>query len=71
MSATGRHISAEFVERYRAAQIARNDAITDWAEAELKRVHAAGFSDRPFTVLRTWADPRMVDPTHRADQAPC
>ena len=23
---------------------------------------AAGFSDRPFTVMRTWADPRMVDP---------
>ena len=22
-----------------------------------------GFSDRPFTVMRTWADPRMVDPT--------
>jgi pimeloyl-ACP methyl ester carboxylesterase len=54
--------SAEFVQRYRAAQINRNNAITDWAEAELKRVHAAGFADRPFTVLRTWADPRMVDP---------
>jgi pimeloyl-ACP methyl ester carboxylesterase len=54
--------SAEFVQRYRAAQISRNNAITDWAEAELKRVHAAGFADRPFTVLRTWADPRMVDP---------
>ncbi|MCF6386766.1 lysophospholipase [Mycobacterium sp. MBM] len=55
--------SADFVTRYRAAQVARNDAITDWAEAELKRVRAAGYSDRPFTVLRTWADPRMVDPT--------
>lgn len=54
--------SAEFIARYRAAQIARNEAITDWAEAELKRVRAAGYSDRPFTVLRTWADPRMVDP---------
>ena len=54
---------AEFIERYRAAQVARNEAITDWAEAELTRVHAAGFSDRPFTVMRTWADPRMVDPT--------
>ncbi|CAN5447376.1 alpha/beta hydrolase [soil metagenome] len=54
---------AGFVERYRSAQVARNHAITDWAENELKRVHAAGFSDRPFTVMRTWADPRMVDPT--------
>ncbi|HEX7322917.1 MAG TPA: alpha/beta hydrolase [Mycobacterium sp.] len=53
----------EFVTRYRAAQVARNHAITDWAEAELKRIGAAGFSDRPFTVMRTWADPRMVDPT--------
>ena len=55
--------SADFIARYRTAQIARNDAITDWAVKELKRVKAAGYSDRPFTVLRTWADPRMVDPT--------
>ena len=55
--------SADFVARYRAAQIARNHAITDWAEDELARVRKAGFTDRPFTVLRTWADPRMVDPT--------
>ena len=55
--------SADFVARYRAAQVARNEAITDWALAELVRVRAAGFSDRPFTVMRTWADPRMVDPT--------
>jgi len=53
---------ADFVARYRAAQEARNHAITDWAEDELARVRKAGFSDRPFTVLRTWADPRMVDP---------
>ena len=62
--------SAEFIERYRSAQIARNNAITDWAETELKRVHAAGFSDRPFTVLRTWADPRMVDPTLEPTKRP-
>ena len=67
--ATVRRTRKEFIERYRSAQIARNHAITDWVETELKRVHAAGFSDRPFTVLRTWADPRMVDPTHRTDQA--
>jgi pimeloyl-ACP methyl ester carboxylesterase len=62
--------SAEFIKRYRSAQIARNHAITDWVEAELKRVHAAGFSDRPFTVLRTWADPRMVDPTIEPSNRP-
>ncbi|TQK30123.1 alpha/beta hydrolase [Arthrobacter sp. SLBN-53] len=55
--------SPDFVTRYRAAQVARNEAITDWVEAELNRVQNAGFSDRPFTVMRTWADPRMVDPT--------
>ncbi|OSC38650.1 alpha/beta hydrolase [Mycobacterium decipiens] len=52
----------EFISRYRSAQVKRNHAITDWAEMELKRVRAAGFSDRPFSVMRTWADPRMVDP---------
>ncbi len=59
----GPPFSAEFVSRYRAAQVARNQRITDWARDELVRVRAAGFSDRPFTVMRTWADPRMVDPT--------
>jgi pimeloyl-ACP methyl ester carboxylesterase len=54
--------SPEFITAYRAAQVRRNDAITDWARTELDRVRAAGFSDRPFTVMRTWADPRMVDP---------
>jgi pimeloyl-ACP methyl ester carboxylesterase len=59
----GPPFSEDFVARYRAAQTARNEAITDWAEIELERVRDAGFSDRPFTVMRTWADPRMVDPT--------
>ena len=66
----GPPFSTEFVERYRAAQVERNNAITNWAEAELKRIHAAGFSDRPFTVLRTWADPRMVDPTLEPTKRP-
>jgi pimeloyl-ACP methyl ester carboxylesterase len=60
----------EFVARYRSAQVARNNAITDWAETELKRVHGSGFSDRPFTVMRTWADPRMVDPTLEPTKRP-
>jgi pimeloyl-ACP methyl ester carboxylesterase len=68
--ANGPPYSAEFVERYRAAQIARNHAITDWAEDELKGIRAAGFSDRPFTVLRTWADPRMVDPALEPTRRP-
>lgn len=66
----GPPFSAEFLSRYRTAQVARNQAITDWAETELKRVRAAGFSDRPFTVMRTWADPRMVDPTIEPTRRP-
>jgi pimeloyl-ACP methyl ester carboxylesterase len=62
--------SSEFLTRYRSAQVVRNNAITDWAENELKRVRAAGFSDRPFTVMRTWADPRMVDPTIEPTKRP-
>ena len=60
----------QFIQRYRSAQVARNEAITDWAEAELIRVRAAGFSDRPFTVMRTWADPRMVDPALEPTKRP-
>ena len=61
--ANGAPFSAEFVKHYRAAQVARNHAITDWVEDEFKRVRAAGYSDRPFSVMRTWADLRMIDPT--------
>jgi hypothetical protein len=62
--------SPEFLTRYREAQVARNHAITDWVETELKRVRAHGFSDRPFTVMRTWADPRMVDPNIEPSKRP-
>src|SRR6201993_3457041 len=66
----GPPFAPDFVERYRAAQVARNNGITDWVEKELKRIRAAGFSDRPFTVMRTWADPRMVDPTLEPTKRP-
>lgn len=52
-----------FVTRYRAAQVARNERITDWALAELDRLAEHGLRDRTFTVTGTWADPRSVDPT--------
>jgi pimeloyl-ACP methyl ester carboxylesterase len=54
--------SPEFVSRYRAAQKARNRRITEWAKQELERVEAAGYQDRLFTLQRTWADLRFVDP---------
>ncbi|CBL44667.1 Conserved hypothetical protein [gamma proteobacterium HdN1] len=55
--------SADFIARYRAAQIARNKRITSWVKAELVKAKEAGSHDRFFSVNRTWADPRMVDPT--------
>ncbi len=51
-----------FVERYRAAQVARNQRITRWVLAELERLRAHGYSDRIFPVFRTWADLRFMDP---------
>jgi pimeloyl-ACP methyl ester carboxylesterase len=53
----------EFVARYRAAQVARNRRITAWGKHERERLGKAGWGDRVFTVQRTWADPRMLDPS--------
>ncbi len=53
--------SPEFVRRYRAAQIARNDKITAWAHDELDRLDRAGIPDRLFTIARQWADLRFLD----------
>lgn len=54
---------AEFIDRYRAAQRARNQKITDWAKAELVRLNAAGIADRIFPLFRCWGDLRFMDPT--------
>jgi pimeloyl-ACP methyl ester carboxylesterase len=54
---------ADFLARYRAAQEARNRRITAWGKQELERLREAGIKDRVFTLQRTWADPRMVDPS--------
>ena len=63
--------SAEFIARYRAAQRARNQKITDWAKAELARVNAAGRPDLLFPLYRTWADLRFMDPAIDPSERPC
>lgn len=55
--------SPEFVAQYRAGQRDRNARITAWCHSELDRLGALGISDRVFTMSRTWADLRMIDPT--------
>ena len=59
--ANGPPYAPEFVERYRAAQVARNDRITAWAKAELDRLAAGGGSDTVFPLHRNWADLRFLD----------
>jgi pimeloyl-ACP methyl ester carboxylesterase len=57
--------SEEFLNRYRAAQIARNRKITGWVKDKLQYLKD---SDRPndefgFVVHGTMADPRWLDPS--------
>lgn len=59
----GPSYSPDFLERYRAAQVARNHRITAWVLSEIERLKSAGFYEETFSIPRTWADPRMVDPT--------
>ncbi len=69
--ANGPPFAADFVERYRAGQQARNQRITDWAKAELERLSAAGVPDRIFPLFRTWADLRFLDPRIDPSQRSC
>jgi pimeloyl-ACP methyl ester carboxylesterase len=54
-----------FVERYRAAQVARNRRISAWAEAQLRVLgspgHPDGLEDLAFVVHGTGADLRFLD----------
>lgn len=56
--------STDFVDAFRAAQVARNRRITGWVQEKLADIRA---SDSPhqefaFTVHGTMADPRWLDP---------
>ncbi|WP_422059694.1 alpha/beta hydrolase [Sphingopyxis sp.] len=54
-----------FIERYRAAQIARNRRITAWVKDELAAIEAGPHphDERGFTTHGTMADPRFIDAT--------
>lgn len=57
--------TAEFVQRFRAAQIARNRKITKWAQDTLKSLQAKDSpeQERAFVVHRTMCDVRWLDPS--------
>ncbi len=74
-AANGPPFSPSFVERYRAAQLARNRRISQWAVAQLAALRSAGhrpagLDDLTFVVQGTMADPRFldgaIDPSDRA-----
>ena len=56
--------TAEFVERYRAAQVARNRRITAWVRQKLAHMRETGRPDEEFAFVThgTMADPRWLDP---------
>ena len=61
-----------FVQRYRAAQIARNRRITAWVREKLAALRAAGRDQEEFgfTVHGTMADPRFLDPRLDPNERP-
>jgi pimeloyl-ACP methyl ester carboxylesterase len=66
----GPPFSPEFQHRYRAAQRDRNERITDWVTGELGRMEGTRCRDRLFTIPRSWADLRMIDPSIEPSDRP-
>jgi len=62
----------EFVQRFRAAQIARNRRITTWVKSTLAELQTNPDSppERPFVVYGTMADVRWMDPTQDPSDRP-
>ena len=63
--ANGPPYSAEFMQRYRAAQLARVARIEAWCRSRLRQLRSIpdGPTDMAFVVHRTLADPRTLDPS--------
>ena len=59
----GPPFSADFQLRYRAAQRERNERITSWVLGRLDQLASTRARDQLFTVPRSWADLRMIDPS--------
>lgn len=63
--AHGPPFAADWLARYRAAQLDRNDRLEQWARTQLDHVRGLphGVRDMAFIIYRTAADPRHLDPT--------
>ena len=68
--ANGPPFDEQFQQRYRAAQRARNQRITDQAKEQLATLAGTRASDRLIQTFRTWADLRMIDPAIEPSQRP-
>lgn len=68
--AHGPPFSPEFQCRYREAQWARNERITDWALRRLDELRGTRAADQLFHTPRTWADLRMIDPSIEPSERP-
>jgi len=68
--AHGPPFSTEFQRRYRDAQRARNERITDWALRRLAELRGTRAVDQLFHTPRTWADLRMIDPSIEPSDRP-
>ena len=64
--------SAEFMARYRAAQVARNRRITARVKEQLAELKRLGLEhhERGFVTHGTMADPRFLDPTLEPSDRP-
>lgn len=61
--AHGPAYSPEFAARYRTAQVERNDRLTAWCKEQIAAMAVRPARDRIFSMPRTWADLRYLDPT--------